>query len=414
MKKDSTESRLLSRRERRGILEERLREKARGWIERMVHEELEGALGAGPHERDEERLGYRKGHRERTFTSCSGRHTIRMPRGEFFESGRDGKKAWRSEILPPYVKRSDEVEEAMRMCYLSGTNTRKVKGALEPLLEGAALSRSTVSRIVSGLTEEFEAWRNRDLSGEDVAIVYFDGFTLKVHLAGKVERVPVLSAIGVCTDGRRLVLCLEVRTSESEAAWGAVVESVSRRGVKTPVLAVIDGCEGLHRAVKEVWPWIDVQRCTKHKQANLLTHAPKRCEEEIRADYREIVYAEDEASGRQAWDRFERKWEGRCPGVVKSLREGGEELLTFYRYPKGMWKMLRTTNRIERLNEEFRRRVKTQGSFPNVEAGVKVCFGMLAAGVITLRRMDGWQFLRGVVEAIRLRKGLTQTVDKVA
>ncbi|MEW6357712.1 MAG: IS256 family transposase [Planctomycetota bacterium] len=414
MRKSSTESRLLSREDRFGILEEALREKTRGWIEQMVNEELEAALGVGRHERDEGRVGYRKGKRSRTFTNRNGKHTIRMPRGEFFEPGADGKKAWTSKILPPYVRRSDAVEDALTMCYLSGVNTRKVRAALGPLLEGASLSRSTVSRMVAGLTEAFEAWRNRDLSGEDVAILFLDGFNLKIRLAGKVEKVPVLSVIGLCADGRRLVLCLELRSSESEAAWGGVVESLSRRGVKAPVLAVIDGCEALHSSVKEAWPWIDVQRCTKHKLENLYTHGPKRRHEELKADYDAIVYAADEGSGRRAWERFERKWEGSCPGVVKSLREAGEELLTFYQYPESMWKMLRTTNCIERVNEEYRRRVKTQGSFPNVEAGLKVCYGMLAGGVIVLRRMDGWQFLRGVVEKIRLQKGLIEAVDKVA
>jgi transposase-like protein len=405
---------LLSREDRFEMVEEALREKTRGWIEQMVNEELEAALGVGRHERGEGRRGYRKGKRDRTFTSRNGKHTIQMPRGEFFEPGADGKKGWTSKILPRYVRRSDAVEEGLTMCYLSGVNTRKVRAALGPLLEGASLSKSTVSRIVSGLTEEFEAWRNRDLSGEDVAILFLDGFNLKIRLAGKVEKVPVLSAIGICADGRRLVLCLELRTSESEAAWAGVVESLCRRGVKAPVLGVIDGCEGLHSAVKATWPWIDVQRCTKHKLENLYTHGPKRRHEELKADYDAIVYAGNEASARRAWDRFERKWEGSCPGVVKSLREGGEELLTFYQYPESMWKMLRTTNCIERVNEEFRRRVKTQGSFPKVDAGVKVCYGMLAGGVIVLRRMDGWQFLRGVVETIRLKKGLMQAVDKVA
>jgi len=414
VRKNSTESRLLSREDRFGILEEALREKTRDWIEEMVNEELEAALGVGRHERSEGRRGYRKGKRKRTFTSRNGKHTIHMPRGEFFEAGADGKKAWTSQLLPPYVRRSDAVEDALTMCYLSGVNTRKVRGALAPLLEGASLSKSTVSRMVAGLTEAFEAWRNRDLSGEDVAILYLDGFNLKVRLAGKVEKVPVLSAIGICADGRRQVLCLELRSSESEAAWGDVVESLSRRGVKAPVLAVIDGCGGLHSAVKEAWPWIDVQRCTKHKLENLYTHGPKRLRKEIKADYDAIVYAADESSARGAWDRFDRKWERSCPEMVKSLREAGEELLTFHRYPESMWKMLRTTNCIERVNEEYRRRVKTQGSFPNVEAGVKVCYGMLAGGVIVLRRMDGWPFLRGVVDRIRLQKGLVQAVDKIA
>jgi transposase-like protein len=138
------------------------------------------------------------------------------------------------------------------------------------------------------------------------------------------------------------------------------------------VLAVIDGNGGLRQGLRMSWPWIDVQRCTKHKLENLYTHAPKRHYDEIKEDYHTIIYAQDEAEARRAWRRFGSKWEKDCPGVVKSLREGGDELLTFFRYPESMWKMLRTTNWIERLNEEFRRRVKTQGSLPNTDAGLRL------------------------------------------
>jgi putative transposase len=337
-----------------------------------------------------------------------------MPRGAYFEPGAEGKREWNSELIGRYARRSDEVEEALLKSYLCGTNTRRIAHALGPLLEGAALSKSTVSRIVSCLGEQFQQWRNRDLSGEDIGILFLDGFTLKFRWGGKVERVPVLSAIGVRTGGTRALLALEVRTSESEAAWRVVTEDLASRGVKTPVLAVIDGNKGLEKAVRSSWPWIDVQRCTKHKLENLATHAPKRRYEEIKADYHAIIYGRDEAEARRAYARFEQKWHKDCPQVVKSLQEGGEELLTFYRYPRSMWKMLRTTNCIERLNEEFRRRVKTQGSFPNAEAGLKLLYGMCAAGVVLLRRIDAWKQLPAVVSAMRMKHGLTKPLDIAA
>jgi transposase-like protein len=185
-----------------------------------------------------------------------------------------------------------------------------------------------------------------------------------------------------------------------------MTEDLARRGVTAPVLAVIDGNAGLREAVKTTWPWIEVQRCTKHKLENLETHAPKRQYEAVKADYHAIMYAESEAEARAAWGRFERRWEKTCPDLVRSLREGGEELLTFLRWPKAMWKRLRTTNAIERLNEEFRRRVKTQGSFPNAEGGLKVLYGLLACGVITLRRFDAWPLLATAVETRRVAWGL--------
>jgi transposase-like protein len=337
-----------------------------------------------------------------------------MPRGEYFEAGCEGKKEWNSELIPRYSRRTEAVEEALMRAYLGGTNTRRVKQALAPLLQGAALSKSTVSRIVARLSEGFEAWRTRDLSQEDIAIVFLDGFNLKIRLAKRVERVPVLCAIGVRSDGGRVLLTLEVRTSESEAAWSAVTEDLATRGVKAPILAVIDGNNGLFNAVKTTWPWIDIQRCTKHKLENLYTHAPKRHYDEIKEDYHAIVYAATEAQARRAYARFERKWGKDCPGVVKSLREAGEDLLTFFKYPKTLWKMLRTTNSIERLNEEFRRRVKTQGSLPNVEAGLKLLYGLFAGGLIHLRSMDGWRQFPTLVARRRKELGLVKDLDNAA
>jgi len=414
MSKDSTTLSLRTTNERRGFLEEELRRRTRDWIEQMVNEELEVALGVGRYERSEERRGYRKGQRERSFTTRTGKHTLSMPRGAYFEAGAEGKKEWNSRLVEPYARRSEEVEEALVKSYLCGTNTRKIERALGPLLEGAALSRSTVSRIVSSLEEQFEQWRGRDLSAEDIGMLFLDGLTLKVRWGGEVERIPVLSAIGVRADGTRVLLTLEARTSESKAAWLAVTEDLSARGVKMPVLAVVDGNQGLDKAVKESWPWIDVQRCAKHKLENLATHAPKRRYTEIKSDYHAIIYADNEAEARSAYARFERKWQKDCPSVVKSLNEAGQELLTFYQYPKTMWKMLRTTNCIERLNEEFRRRVKTQGSFPNADAGLKLLYGICAAGIVLLRRIDGWKHMPAVVYAKRIEHKLIKPFDEAA
>ena len=414
MKKYSEKGSLPTRGQREEFLEDRLRLKTREWIEEMVNEELDAALGTGRHERSAERRGYRKGKRRRSITTSNGKHTIDMPRGEYFEPGPEGKKEWNSRVIPRYRRRTEAVDEALIRAYLGGTNTRRIEQALSPLLEGAALSKSTVSRIVARLSEAFEAWRTRELSEEDIAILFLDGFILRLRLAKRVERIPVLCAIGVQSDGGRVLLALEARTSESEAAWSAVTEDLAARGVRAPILAVIDGNAGLHGAVKTTWPWIDVQRCTKHKLENLATHAPKRHYDEIKEDYQAIVYADTEVQARRAYARFEKKWSKSCPGVVKSLGEAGEELLTFMKYPGRMWKMLRTTNSIERLNEEFRRRVKTQGSLPNVDAGLKLLYGLFAGGLIQLRRVDGWPQLPAIVERRRRELGLVKQLDQVA
>ena len=163
------------------------------------------------------------------------------------------------------------------------------------------------------------------------------------------------------------------------------------------MLCNIDGNAGLRRAVGLVWPRAAIQRCCVHKLRNLERKAPKHALAEIRDDFHRIVYAASGDAARTAFTAFERTWAKRCPGVVTSLREGGAELLTFFRFPKAQWKTLRTTNTIERLHEEFRRRVKTQGSLPSEDAALVLLFSLVASGQIRLRRIDGWQKIAAVL-----------------
>jgi putative transposase len=193
------------------------------------------------------------------------------------------------------------------------------------------------------------------------------------------------------------LVALELCGGESFAAWKGCLENLVARGVPPPLLAVIDGNAGLRRAVGEVWPRTAVQRCCVHKLRNLERKAPKHVLAEIRNDFHRIVYAANADAARVAYAAFERIWARRCPGVVASLREGGAELLTFFTFPKAQWKTLRTTNTIERLHEEFRRRVKTQGSLPGEDAALVLLFSLVASGQIKLRRIDGWRKIASVL-----------------
>jgi putative transposase len=157
----------------------------------------------------------------------------------------------------------------------------------------------------------------------------------------------------------------------------------------------------LRKAVGLVWPKAGIQRWVVHKLRNLERKAPKHALTEVKADFHRIVYAESPAAARGAFTAFERKWRPRCPGVVRSLQEGGEELLSFFQFPRTHWKPLRTTNVIERLREEFRRRVKTQGSLPTEDAALVLLFGLVVTGQIRLRRFDGWRQIAAVLKQRR-------------
>lgn len=376
-------------------LGELIHEHVRRAIELAVDEELAAALAARPYERNGTRQGYRNGRKMRTLTGPTGPLTLTLPRATVV--GASGRREWQSMLAPRYARRAGEVNAAVVATYLAGTNTRRIRGALAPLLKGAPLSKSAVSRVVATLRESMQAWMTRSLADIDGIVVYLDAIALRVRSAGRVVSLPVLGAVGVLPDGRKQLLALECCGGESAAAWRGFVEDLARRGLAAPLLCIIDGNPGLRGAVAEIWPSALVQRCCVHKLRNLERKAPKHAFAELRDDFHRITYAPSGELARAEITAFERKWTKRCPGVVRSLHEGGAELLTFFTFPRAQWKTLRTTNVIERLNGEFRRRVKTQSALPSEDTAVVLLFSLVASGQIRLRRIDGWRKIAAVL-----------------
>ena len=371
-------------------IELRMRERIRATIEEIVEEELAAALGAGPSSRVSDRRGYRHGTRERTLTTTLGMATFEMPRARLV-AGDGSRQEWRSETIRRYERRTARLDEAILGVYLCGANTRRIRGALAPLLRGGPLSKDAVSRLVGRLAQDFAAWSERDLAGESVRYLIQDGWYPKVRIGKRRVVVPVLVTLGVREDGERVILDMRMAGEESGASWTEVLASLVRRKMATPVLAIIDGNPGLHAALQQQWPSIAIQRCTAHKLRNLTAKAPTRLREELKEDYRRMVYSEDAAAVEKARTTFARKWKLRCPPVIASFDEAGDELFTFTRFPHSQWKALRTTNALERINGEFRRRTKTQSSLPSSDAVMLLLFGLLRSGAVKLRRMDGWE-----------------------
>jgi putative transposase len=374
-------------------IEELMRQRVRATIEAIVQEELEVALGAKRGARvGEQRRGYRHGGRERTLTTSLGPTSLRVPRARL-QRAEGGTEEWNSRVLPRYQRRTHRVDEAILGVYLSGTNSRRLKGALAPLLRGGPLSKDAVSRLVGRLKSDFEEWRQRDLSQEAIRYLMLDGWYPKVRVGRRRVRVPVLVTLGVKADGQRLVLDIRLAGQETTQAWQDVVEKLGERGVGVPLLAIIDGNPGLQAALRAQWPQLPIQRCTAHKLRNLLSRAPAHLREEVAEDYRRMIYGPSREGVEKAYKSFLKKWRLRCPVVAASLEEAGEELLTFLAFPPAQWKGLRTTNALERINEEFRRRTKTQASLPNEDAVVLLLFGLLRSGQVVLRRFTGWKEL---------------------
>ena len=257
-----------------------------------------------------------------------------------------------------------------------------------------AVSKDTVSRIWRKIKGDWEAWNKRDLSTEDVVRLILDGTTVRVRIDRKATTISLLIVLGVRRDGQKVLLAIRSMGGESEAAWRTVLDDLAARGLKKPDLTIVDGAPGLEKALTSLWADIPIQRCTVHKLRNLIAHAPKKLAEEIAADFSDMIYAKTAKEVATRRKAFIRKWRLRCRAVADSLEEAGDKLFTFTRLPVAQWKSVRTTNAIERLHEEFKRRIKTQTVLPSAETAAMLFWGLLASGQITMRKVDGSETLK--------------------
>jgi transposase-like protein len=372
-------------------LEQAFRKGVQSYLQELLEEEVTEALGRLRHGREATASGYRHGHRSRTLVGTFGRVALDVPRARIAQQ-EGGTREFRSALLPRYKRLTASAVSLIGSAYLAGVNTRRVRRALASLF-GGAVSKDTVSRAWRTVQTDFLSWNQRDLSQEPVVRLILDGTVVRVLLDRKATSLSILVAMGVRQDGQKVLLGLKALAGESEAAWRSLLDELSARGMRAPELLIIDGGKGLEAALAALWPTVPVQRCTVHKHRNLLAHAPKQLHDEFSADYTDMIYADDVAAVLAKRKAFLRKWKLRCRGVANSLEEAGDRLFTFLRYPPTQWRSIRTTNAIERLHEEFKRRIKTQCMLPCEDTACMLFWVLLASGQITLRKVDGWQSL---------------------
>ena len=373
-------------------IEAGVRARVRGFIEELLEQELTAALGRERHERSAEPpSGYLNGTRTRRLLGSFGAVQISVPRARMTAGGGDTQE-WHSAALPRYARMTRQVEALIAGAYLAGTNTRRVKRALVALFAGA-VGKDVVSRTWRKLHSDWQAWTRRDLAGEDIVRLILDGTVVRARLDRKATSISLLVVLGVRRDGQKVLLAVRNMGGESEAAWRGVLDDLLARGLRTPEFLITDGAAGLERALAALWPEVPAQRCTVHKHRNLLAHAPDALHEEVSADYTDMIYAASAPEVQARRRAFLRKWRLRCPAVAASLEEAGDRLFAFLQLPPGQWKSARTTNAVERLHEEFRRRIKTQTVLPSAETAAMLFWALLASGQITMRKVDGWQTL---------------------
>lgn len=383
-------------------IEDRLRQNIRATIEALFEEELADFIGRCRYGRGGgSKKGYRHGHRARQLVGTFGTETVSVPRARIEDEA--GKiTEWRSQALPRYQRLTKKAAAVIASVYLAGTNTRRVKRALFGLFQGA-VSKDVVSRAWRKVKVDWDAWCARSLAEEEIVRLILDGTVIKTRLDRKATNISVLAAIGVRRDGQKVLLSIKNMGGESKAAWGDFLGDLDGRGLKRPDFVIVDGAPGLEAALVALWGEdLPIQRCTVHKHRNLLGHAPKTMHDELTEDYRDVIYAETAAEIEKRRKAFLRKWRLKCRAVADSLEEAGDRLFAFTRLDPSQWKSARTTNAIERLNEEFRRRIKTQTVLPCAETVPMLLWALLASGQIQMRKVDGWETLSQPIKPIAL------------
>ena len=393
-------------------IETEVRARSRQFIEELLRGELDAALARPRYGRSQtagnegraDVTGHRHGSRTRSLTGTFGPIEIAVPRARLTTSG-GGTAEWKSQALRAYQRRTLAADALIASSYLAGTNTRRVRRALAALF-GGTVGKDTVSRTWRKVKSDWDAWNTRSLAEEPIVRLILDGTVVRVRLDRKATSISLLVVLGVRVDGQKVLLAIKSMGGESAEAWRTVLDDLIKRGLRRPEFLIVDGAPGLDKAIASVWDGVPVQRCTVHKLRNLIAHAPERLHDEITADYNDMIYAttpEEIAVRRKA---FIRKWRLKHRAVTDSLDEAGDRLFTFARLPPSQWRSLRTTNAIERLHEEFKRRIKTQTVLPSADTAAMLFWALLASGQINMRKVDGWQTIA--------TKPIDQPIDLVA
>jgi len=385
-------------------LDELAREGARRMIAEALQLEVEEQISKLRHLRDERghALVVRNGTaRERTIQLGVGPIRVKAPRVHDRRPG----EHFTSRILPPYMRRSPRLEEALPVLYLRGLSTGDFTEALPVLLgpEAAGLSASSINRLTKVWQEEYQIWRKRSLSDEDYVYIWADGVYFQVRLDE--DRVACLVIIGVLADGRKQVIAIEDGYRESKESWASLLRDLRERGLRAPVLAVGDGALGFWAALAEVYPETREQRCWVHKIANVLDKLPKRLQSRAKGMLHEVMYAPDRASAQTAAHDFEREFVARYPKAVECLLKDTETLLTFLDYPAEHWCHLRTTNPIESPFATVKGRMRKTKGAGSRAAGLAMAFKLALAAQEHWRKVNAPQLVVLVRAGVKFRDG---------
>ena len=337
-------------------------------VERVLQEVLEAEItehvGAAPYERTDARKGHRNGHKPRTLRTRVGTLSLMVPQ--------DREGSFSTKLFARYQRNEKALVLALMEMYLEGVSTRKVKDITEELC-GTSFSKSLVSSLAGRLDSELKAWRNRQLEAEAYPYLFVDARYEKVRVDGRVVSQGVLVVSAVRDDGMREILAMEIADTESEAAYQELFRSLKWRGLSGVELVVSDDHEGLKAAVSRYFQGASWQRCQVHYARNLLGLVSYASRKELGADLRAIFSAPTKGQALQMASSVAQKWRRKGnEKLAKHIEEHLEECLSCLAFPESHRRRIRTTNGLERLNQEIKRRTRVVRIFPNPEACLRL------------------------------------------
>jgi transposase-like protein len=349
------------------LLQERMRLAIRHTLITVLEEEVEGFIQAALYQRTPARRDYRNGHYERNLgTSLGELEDLPVPRT---------RQGFRTELFERYQRRQRELDELIGEMFVQGVSTAQVGNIVETLT-GLHPSPSTVSRVFHTLEGAFETWKARQLKAHYL-YVFADGTYFTVIYDQEGCKMPILAVIGIDTEGHRDLLAFTVGTRENQPAWEDLLADLQNRGVKDVDLWITDGNQAMINAIENKFPTSRRQRCIKHKMENVLSYIPDKQQDLVKPELKAIFYQTSRVKADQEATAFVAKYEKIYPTAVACLQRDLDTCLTFYDFPEKHWKYIRTTNCIERLFGEVKKRShKMAAAFRNEDSCLLLFFAV--------------------------------------
>lgn len=347
-------------------------------VQSLMEAEVAADIGAERYERNAERVNQRNGYRERRWDTRVGTLDLKIPKlrkGSYFPS-----------LLEPRKRAEKALLSVVQEAYVHGVSTRKVDDLVEALgMKG--ISKSEVSRICKELDETVLAFKNRYLEGE-YPYVWFDATFPKVREGGRVCGMALVVAIGIRETGEREVLGFDLGMSEDGAFWTAFLRQLVSRGLRGVKLAISDAHEGLRKSIAEVLAGASWQRCRVHFMRNILSQVPKSSQAMVSSIVRTIFAQPNQSAAKEQLRLVVQQLERKFPKAMDILEQAETDVLAYMAFPAEHWRQIHSTNPLERLNREIRRRSDVVGIFPNRESAIRLL------GAILMEQQDEWMVSR--------------------